>query len=262
MSLLIRNFLFTVVVPGSGAVWIPWWILSRRGPIPAPAAWYAASLIVIGAALYLSCVWHFAIVGRGTPGPWDAPRQFVAVGPYRWVRNPIYIAALLVVLGEAWLFLSLPLLLYSAAMAILLHLFVMGYEEPTLRRRFGETYEEYHTHCPALDPAPAAGMKETAASFRIGGLKRGENLFPPDVDYRPSQTTISRPFGTKLVEGEYDEIRVLDLSGRVGAAKDAQGRNGQAEPRSTASSPTPFRRAASSLPRRGFHPQTQRPRCA
>lgn len=143
MSLLIRNFLFTVVVPGAGAVWIPWWILSRPGSIPTPAAWYAASFIVIGAALYFLCVWNFAVVGRGTPGPWDAPRQFVAVGPYRWVRNPIYIAALLVVLGEAWLFLSMPLLLYCAAMAIFCHLFVIGYEEPTLRRRFGETYVEY-----------------------------------------------------------------------------------------------------------------------
>ncbi len=93
--------------------------------------------------LYLWCIWLFASVGRGTPLPLDAPRRFVAVGPYRWVRNPIYISALLVVIGEAWLFLSLPLLLYSAAMAICFHLFVIAYEEPTLRRRFGESYEHY-----------------------------------------------------------------------------------------------------------------------
>jgi protein-S-isoprenylcysteine O-methyltransferase Ste14 len=72
------------------------------------AAWPAVVLIAAGAALYGACLWVFASVGRGTPGPWDAPRQFVAVGPYRWVRNPIYVAALLVMLGEAWLFLSLP----------------------------------------------------------------------------------------------------------------------------------------------------------
>lgn len=154
MSLLIRNFLFTVVVPGSGAVWIPWWILSRYGSIPAPVEWYAVSFIVIGAALYFSCLWLFASVGRGTPGPWDAPRQFVAIGPYRWVRNPIYIAALLVVVGEAWLFLSLPLLLYSAAMAISLHLLVIGYEEPTLRRSFGETYVKYARTVPRWIPRP------------------------------------------------------------------------------------------------------------
>ncbi len=76
------------------------------------------------------------------------------VGPYRWVRNPIYISALLVVLGEAWLFLSLPLLLYSAAMVIFFHLFVIGYEEPTLRRSFGETYVEYVRTVPRWIPCP------------------------------------------------------------------------------------------------------------
>ncbi len=81
MSLLIQNLLFTIVVPGSGAIWIPWWILTRGGAIPTAAAWYAVALIAAGAALYLYCLWMFATVGRGTPGPWDAPRHFVAVGP-------------------------------------------------------------------------------------------------------------------------------------------------------------------------------------
>lgn len=143
MDLLIRNLAFTIVVPGSGAVWVPWWVLTRGGATPNPVAWPAVGIIAIGAALYLSCLWIFASVGQGTPGPWDAPRRFVAVGPYRWVRNPIYIGALLAVVGEAWLFLSLPLLVYAVGMAISFHLFVMGYEEPTLRRRFGETYVEY-----------------------------------------------------------------------------------------------------------------------
>lgn len=143
MSLALRNLLFTVVVPGSGAVWIPWWILTRGRETPAPVAWPAVAVIAVGASLYLWCLWVFAIVGRGTPGPWDAPRRFVAVGPYRWVRNPIYVAALLVVVGEAWLFLSLLLLVYAGVMAIFFHLFVIGYEEPTLGRNFGETYAAY-----------------------------------------------------------------------------------------------------------------------
>ncbi len=154
MSLAVRNFLFTVVVPGSGAVWIPWWILTRGGAGPEPVVWPAVALIAAGAALYLVCVWLFAVVGRGTPGPWDAPRRFVAVGPYRWVRNPIYVAALLVVLGEAWLFLSLSLLVYVVVMAILFHLFVIGYEEPTLSGTFGETYAEYLRTVPRWIPRP------------------------------------------------------------------------------------------------------------
>ena len=134
MSLLLRNLLFTFVVPGAGAVYVPWWILTRGRETPAPVAWPAVAFIAVGAGLYLACLWVFATVGRGTPGPWDAPRRVVAV------------------VGEAWLFLSLPLLVYAAAMTIGFHLFVIGYEEPTLRRRFGETYAEYRLSVPRWIP--------------------------------------------------------------------------------------------------------------
>ena len=78
----------------------------------------------------------------------------VAVGPYRWVRNPIYLAALLVVLGEAWLFLSLSLVAYAVAAAAFFHLFVIGYEEPTLRRTFGQIYSRYLRMVPRWIPRP------------------------------------------------------------------------------------------------------------
>jgi protein-S-isoprenylcysteine O-methyltransferase Ste14 len=152
LGVFIRTLLFTVVVPGAGAVWLPWRILTRFDPTATPAVWPAVAMIALGATLYLWCVWVFAVVGGGTPGPWDAPRRVVAAGPYRWVRNPIYLAALLVVLGEAWLFLSLPLLVYAAAMAILFHLFVVGYEERTLHRRFGDAYLEYRRTVPRWFP--------------------------------------------------------------------------------------------------------------
>jgi protein-S-isoprenylcysteine O-methyltransferase Ste14 len=82
-------------------------------------------------------VWVFATAGRGTPGLWDSPRRVVTIGPYRWVRNPIYLAALLIVSGQAWLFLSVDLLIYAGALAVAFHLFVTGYEERRLRARFG-----------------------------------------------------------------------------------------------------------------------------
>jgi protein-S-isoprenylcysteine O-methyltransferase Ste14 len=143
MSLALRNFLFTVVIPGSGGVYVPWLILTRHGASPAPVAWPAAAVIAIGVLLYLWCLWVFAAVGRGTPGPWDPPRRFVAVGPYRWVRNPIYLAGMVIVLGEAWLFGSTALLLYALGVAVAFHLLVVAYEEPRLRARFGERYEAY-----------------------------------------------------------------------------------------------------------------------
>jgi protein-S-isoprenylcysteine O-methyltransferase Ste14 len=153
-SLIVRNLLFTVVVAGLGGAWIPWWILTRHGHTAAPAAYEAVPVIAAGIALYVWCVWNFAAVGRGTPGPWDAPSHVVATGPYRWVRNPIYLAALLIVLGEAWLFLSLALLTYAGSMAVLFHLFVIGYEEPTLRRRFGGTYLQYQRTVSRWIPHP------------------------------------------------------------------------------------------------------------
>lgn len=154
VSLLVRNLLFTLIVPGAGAVLLPRWVLARFDSAASATAWPAVAIIAVGIALYFWCLLLFAVVGRGTPGPWDAPRRFVAVGPYRWVRNPIYVAALLVVLGEAWLFLSLPLLVYAGTMAISCHLFVIAYEERTLRRRFGEAYVEYLRTVPRWIPRP------------------------------------------------------------------------------------------------------------
>ena len=150
--LIVRNLMFTVVVPGLGGVWVPWRILTRNGHTAAPVAWEAIGVIAAGTALYVWCVWNFAAVGGGTPGPWDAPSRVVATGPYRWLRNPIYLAALLIVGGEAWLFLSLPLLAYAGAMAVCFHLFVIGYEEPTLGRRFGTSYAEYRRTVPRWIP--------------------------------------------------------------------------------------------------------------
>src|SRR5437764_751364 len=132
VGLLLRNVAFTLVVPGAGGVYGPWLILSRRGGGPGPLAWEAVPVVAAGVLLFLACQWVFATTGRGTPGTWDPPRRVVAVGPYRWVRNPIYVSALLIVLGEAGLFRSVELLVYAAVLAVAFHLLVVGYEEPRL----------------------------------------------------------------------------------------------------------------------------------
>ena len=174
LSLVLRNVVFTVVVPGLGGAWLPWWLLTHgTTSTPTPKAWEAVPVIVAGAALYFWCAWNFAAVGGGTPGPWDAPRRVVARGPYRWVRNPIYLAALLVVLGEAWLFASPRLLAYAAVMAACFHLFVTGYEERTLARRFGPAYLEYRRAVPRwiprkpAYPAAAGGGTTGAGKSRV-----------------------------------------------------------------------------------------------
>lgn len=152
MSLALRALLFTVVVPGAGGVCVPWWILANDGPLPAQPAWPAVVPIAAGVALYAWCLWLFATVGRGTPATWDAPRRVVTAGPYGVIRNPIYLAALLIVAGEAWLFLSVPVLGYAILLAVGFQVLVVGYEEPTLTSRFGSEYEAYWQRVPRWLP--------------------------------------------------------------------------------------------------------------
>jgi protein-S-isoprenylcysteine O-methyltransferase Ste14 len=96
-----------------------------------------------GALVALSCVFTFAWIGRGTPAPFDPPRRLVIRGPYRFVRNPMYIGAGLALGGAALFFESVPLLAYCSGFLFASHLFVVGYEEPTLSRTFGQEYEAY-----------------------------------------------------------------------------------------------------------------------
>jgi protein-S-isoprenylcysteine O-methyltransferase Ste14 len=99
--------------------------------------------IALGALLYLWCAWDFTFTGKGTPAPFDPPKEMVARGLYKYVRNPMYVAALLVLIGETILFESALILIYAAIVFSVFHLWVIFYEEPTLRRKFGESYEEY-----------------------------------------------------------------------------------------------------------------------
>ena len=163
----LRTLLFALTFVGAVLVYVPRWILGPDGRAARATgpAWYGAwVLIAVGAALMCWC-WHeFATRGRGTPMPLDPPRRLVVAGPYRYVRNPMYVAALLFLLGQAGLYRATSLLWYAAAFAAAVHLFVVGYEEPALRRRFGADYDAYRAAVgrwlPRLRPyerhAPAA----------------------------------------------------------------------------------------------------------
>src|SRR5574337_1072783 len=146
--LLLKNLLFTLMVPGTAGVLIPLRIAAR--PIPAPTweAWSMAGLVLLaaGAAGYFWCLWEFALTGRGTPAPIDPPRHLVVRGPYRFVRNPIYVSAVAVVVGWAAYLHSTPVFLYAIVLAGAFHLFVVTVEEPTLQDKFGDSYTHYrHT---------------------------------------------------------------------------------------------------------------------
>jgi protein-S-isoprenylcysteine O-methyltransferase Ste14 len=100
-------------------------------------------IVIIGTVIALWCVFTFVFIGKGTPAPFDPPRKLVIRGPYRFVRNPMYIGAILTLLGLALFYGSFSILIYAGLFFLATHLFVVLYEEPTLRQLFGSDYETY-----------------------------------------------------------------------------------------------------------------------
>ena len=143
MAFLLKNLLFTLVVPGTVAVFVPF-LISRDGSPASPAFVAAAALLFVGGGtIYAWCVWDFASFGRGTPAPIDAPKRLVVRGLYRFTRNPMYLGVLTVILGWAVLFQSPALVFYAFAVGTCFHLFIILYEEPHLLREFGSDYDLY-----------------------------------------------------------------------------------------------------------------------
>jgi len=147
MAVLIRTVVFATLFIGFVLVYLPAQLLSSAG-VTRPAEFgfvqFAGMLVcAVGAAIALWCILAFATLGRGTPAPFDPPLKLVVSGPYRYVRNPMYIGAGLALAGAALFYQSVSLWIYTAGFLILMHLFVVFYEEPALRRSFGEEYEAY-----------------------------------------------------------------------------------------------------------------------
>ena len=164
--LLLKSAVFTVLVPGTVAILVPHYLAASRGRslFPALALGNALAYVVFvaGAGVCLCCMWDFVYRGFGTPMPIAPPTQLVVQGFYRWTRNPMYNGVLLVILAEAWLARTLLLVGYAACLLLVFHLFVVLYEEPNLRRRFGSAYVAYCAAVPRWGltwhpyrPAPA-----------------------------------------------------------------------------------------------------------
>ena len=143
----VGSLVFLVVVPGTVAGWVPYW-LTRWQPRPAfpgfqPLRWVGWILLVAGVASLVEAVMRFALVGLGTPAPVAAPSRLVISGQYRHVRNPMYVAVVTAVTGQGLVLGSVALLEYGLVLGLLFHAFVVLYEEPTLGSRFGASYEAY-----------------------------------------------------------------------------------------------------------------------
>jgi protein-S-isoprenylcysteine O-methyltransferase Ste14 len=109
-------------------------------------------LLAAGVIALVGAFARFVVEGLGTPAPVAAPERLVVGGVYRFVRNPMYVAVLAAIVGQALLLGQLVLLLYAAGAWVAVAAFVRYYEEPTLIRRFGEDYEAYRRAVPAWWP--------------------------------------------------------------------------------------------------------------
>ncbi len=145
MVLVLKNLLFTVLVPGTVAVYIPLSIAGGRSVGSGLTLATALAILALGTAIYAWCVWDFATFGRGTPAPIDAPKKLVVRGLYRYTRNPMYVGVLTVILGWAALFRAADLALYALVVGTCFHLFIVLYEERYLAREFGDQYEAYRS---------------------------------------------------------------------------------------------------------------------
>ncbi len=143
MLLFLKNLLFTIVVPGIVAFYVPVFLFSHDALQFSFKALAGGFLLILGGSIYLWCLWDFASTGRGTPAPIDPPKHLVVRGLYRYTRNPMYVGVLAVIFGWALVFGSPPIAIYGFLLAGFFHLFVVIYEEPHLRRVFGSSYEEY-----------------------------------------------------------------------------------------------------------------------
>jgi protein-S-isoprenylcysteine O-methyltransferase Ste14 len=152
----VGSMIFLFVAPGTVAGLVPWWITKWQFRPPFLGSsffrWAGAVLIVAGLMPLVGSFGWFAWEGLGTPAPIAPPIRLVEGGLYRHVRNPMYVAVVVMLLGQALLFADRRVLVWAAVFWLMCHLFVLLYEEPTLARTFGGAYETYRANVPRWIP--------------------------------------------------------------------------------------------------------------
>jgi len=156
---ILRHLFAIVLLPVMVTIVVPRLLLGDDARLPpgGPLGWETVRLtgvvlLTLGSGFFAWCVVLFARVGRGTLAPWDPTRRLVAVGPYRWVRNPMITAVLTVLAGEALIWRSTTLGVWAGAFFLFNHVYFLLVEEPGLERRFGRPYREYRDAVPRWLP--------------------------------------------------------------------------------------------------------------
>jgi protein-S-isoprenylcysteine O-methyltransferase Ste14 len=155
-SAILGSALFFVIAPFSLTVLIPLWIAGWRMQAPflglLPLRVIGVLLAVAGAVPLIESFRRFAIEGLGTPAPIAPPQRLIVTGFYRYVRNPMYVGVVAVILGEALVLGDVRLLTYAAIVRLAFHVFVLTYEEPTLRDSYGAEYDAFRANVPRWIP--------------------------------------------------------------------------------------------------------------
>lgn len=156
LGAVLGSALFLVIAPGTIALYVPW-LLSRWHVAPAllgftPFRVIGIALIIAGLPVVLDSFARFALQGLGTPAPIAPPQHLVVTGWYRYVRNPMYVSLLAILVGQALLFGRTSILEWALVCWLASYLFVIVYEEPHLRRTFGSEYETYRAAVPRWIP--------------------------------------------------------------------------------------------------------------
>jgi protein-S-isoprenylcysteine O-methyltransferase Ste14 len=162
MRIAFETIIATIIVPVFAILGIPYFILNRSGKgWPLDLGVIQVSMIAMGMLGMVMIVWvsyAFVTRGKGTPIPFDPPTDFVASGAFRFVRNPMYVGVITTLLSETVFFGSVGLLIYTCLLWLTLHIFLVVFEEPQLKRRFGGSYEDYLKSTPRWIPRlPARG---------------------------------------------------------------------------------------------------------
>jgi protein-S-isoprenylcysteine O-methyltransferase Ste14 len=156
VSAIVGSAIFLVIAPGFVAGLAPWWISGWRFENSFPAMplfrFAGGILITLGLVGLLDSFARFAVQGVGTPAPVFPTRHLVVSGLYRYVRNPMYVAVVSAILGQGLVFGNAALLGYGAIVWLLAHLFVLAYEEPTLKASFASEYDAFRAAVPRWIP--------------------------------------------------------------------------------------------------------------
>jgi Phospholipid methyltransferase len=195
---IVGSAIFLVIAPGIVAVYIPWRICRWHVEAPLTGVFsiriLGVLLIAAGFSVLLDSFARFAVQGLGTPAPLFPNRHLVVSGLYRYMRNPMYVAVVTLIVGQGLFFGDVRVLEYGIAVWTAFHLFVLIYEEPTLRNTYGSEYEAFCANVPRwvprFRPWNRVGKSRESAPGTVSSSTLATSCFTPQTDDRRAKVDL------------------------------------------------------------------------